>query len=104
MLAKTAHVDGDQQQPLRSQRGEQRNHAQVPDSCWIQAGTLCGALRDNQPRQNAKRGNRAVRRNDECANVYEYRMHLSQHTALRPTAAAFALSLEKVEPDPLGRE
>lgn len=92
MLAKVAHVYGDEQQPLRQQGSEQRNDAEVPDLAGVQAGAVRGALRDEQPRQHSERSNCAVGRNDKSANVKEDRMHLSKHTAFDRGAAALVLS------------
>jgi hypothetical protein len=88
MSAKVAHVDRNQQQPLRHQRRKQRDHAQVPDLPGVQSSEERRALRNDQCSQNAKCGYCTVRRDDECANVNEYGMHLGQHTAFPAAAAA----------------
>ena len=54
-----------------------------PDDGHRQAG----ASGQEQARQNTKRGNSAVRRNDECADVKEYGMHLEPVIHLRAGSA-----------------
>ena len=103
VMPQIGQVHRHQQQTLRHQRRKQRQHAQVPNLPGVQPRNARRSLRQKQRQQNAHRGQRAIRRNQYCADVEENWMHLSKNKAFASQALRAKKLGREVESDPRGR-
>ena len=78
MGAEFTPVGDDQNQALDNEGGKQRYYAEVPDLGAVEACDTRRPLRQNEREHDAERRQHAVGRNENCSDVEEDRMHLSQ--------------------------
>jgi hypothetical protein len=81
MTAHFAPVHDDQQQSLCNEGRKQRNNAEIPYMPGIDACYPCRALCEKQREQDAQRSKRTIGRDENCSDVKENWVHLSQDTA-----------------------
>ncbi len=66
MMTQIVPVDDHEQQPLREERSQDRDDGEIPDMCWIHAGSARGALSEKESEHHAKRRNSAKGRDEKA--------------------------------------
>ena len=81
MVTQILQIDDDQQQALCDESRKQRHYAEIPHVPGVEASNARGSLSQKKRQQDANGSQRAIRRNQDCADMKEDWMHQCKDTA-----------------------